>query len=158
MEDIIGFLILIVTFIISVIASTKKQSGKNKTGEQPLENTSTEPSGDERETESSRLQSSGEDGAQMDSWDEVTDFEETTEESKEEAEERPGREVTPADEKQGERRESTIKAEHAETSPLKETSKRKKRKQKKSKIQEIKEKFDIEEGIIYSEIINRKYF
>ncbi|MFP4621087.1 MAG: hypothetical protein ACLFM7_07215 [Bacteroidales bacterium] len=99
-------------------------------------------------------------------WDEITDYEEShkdeaEEEEKEQAEVIQG-EKEPEETKQKKGSESKVKTQDAETSPLKETWKEKKHKRgipgKKSKIQEIKEKFDIEEGIIYSEIINKKYF
>lgn len=157
MENIIGFLILIFTLIISVVASVKKQSGQNKTGEQPLDITSADSSGDELLMEDVGYQS---DNKKTGSWDEVTDFEEDTKKGEEEAKEISGKEDASSELKKEERQKSTVKTDHAKTSsPLKETRKTKKRKtQKKSKIQSIKEKFDIEEGIIYSEIINRKYF
>ncbi|MFP4621086.1 MAG: hypothetical protein ACLFM7_07210 [Bacteroidales bacterium] len=56
MEDIIGFLILLVTLIISVVASAKKQRGQNKTGEQPFENISDESTGEGWDSESSLKQ------------------------------------------------------------------------------------------------------
>lgn len=156
MEDIVGFLILIVTIIISIVASVKKQSGQNKTSQQPLGNTSAESSWEEGEMENSRFQVSSE---KANTRENVTDVEENTEEG-EEAEEYQWQDDEAPHAKKEERQSATTKTGHEETSyPLKETRKRKTRKKrKKSKIQSIKEKFDIEEGIIYSEIINRKYF
>lgn len=154
MEDIIGFLILLITIVISVVASVKKQSGQNKTGEQSFENTSTESSGNEREMESAWSQRINE---TTDYRDEITDYEEEAgEENEESVEWRAAGE--PAEAKE-ESPDSTVKTEKEGTAPFKETRKAKKRKQeKKSKIEEIKERFDVEEGIIYSEILNKKYF
>lgn len=157
MEDIIGFLILMATLIISVVASVKKQGKKNKTSEASFENTSAEYAGVERETEESYRNQSN--NKTKDSWDEVTDYEESTGEEEEAQPEEPDEEEKPSEAEQKERGESTVKPGHTESSSPRETYRTKKRKpEKKSKIQEIKEKFDVEEGIIYSEILHRKYF
>ncbi len=157
MEDVIGFLILLVTLIISVAASVKKQSGQNKTSEQSFKTTSDESAGKSGVVESSASQNKDDVPA---SWEEQMGYEEETGEAEEaEAEEPEEKEETPAGESKAKREESTVKATEAKTTPSKETYKTKKRRSiKRSKIQEIKERFDVEEGIIYSEILNRKYF
>ena len=156
MEDVIGFLILLVTLIISVVASVKKQSGQNKTTEQSFENTLKESSGEGQVLESSVSQTKDEAPA---SWEELMGYDEETGESeKADAEEIEEKEEMPSREEEY-RAEPTVKGGDAEKTPYKETHRTKKRRTgRKSKIQEIKERFDVEEGIIYSEILNRKYF
>jgi hypothetical protein len=160
MEDVIGFLILLITLIISVAASAKKQRGQNKTTEQSLENTLDESAEKRYVLESSASQTKDEAPA---SWEQLMGYEEErgeAEEEETEAEEVEEREEAPAageDQKAGQ--ETTTREKERETSPYKETYKTKKRRTvKRSKIQEIKERFDVEEGIIYSEILNRKHF
>lgn len=159
MEDVIGFLILLITLIISVAASAKKQRGQNKTTEQSLENTLDESAEKRYVLESSASQTKDEAPA---SWEQLMGYEEETGEAEEEeteAEEVEGREETPAVKDQKAGQETTTREKERETTPYKETYKTKKRRTvKRSKIQEIKERFDVEEGIIYSEILNRKHF
>lgn len=159
MEDVIGFLILLITLIISVAASAKKQRGQNKTTEQSLENTLDESAEKRYVLESSASQTKDEAPA---SWEQLMGYEEETGEAEEdetEAEEVEGKEEAPAGEDQKAGEETLAREREGETTPYKETYTTKKRRTvKRSKIQEIKERFDVEEGIIYSEILNKKYF
>lgn len=140
MEDLIPFLIIIISGIISFFASSRKKKS-NKQEEETFAFNS-ESNGYQEEYPNGQ-QPSGEDEDSRFSGETIEDRKkELTREEKEPAVEEP-----------------RPKEEKKETKRIKPRVSAPKTKQKeKSKIEVIKDRFDPEKAIIYSEIINRKYF
>ena len=165
MEDIIGFLIIVGSIIISIISSVSK----NKKKQVPA--TSNIPS--EEDSDSPAF---NEDLA--DSYSEVDSSEMTVEEKKQQIESKKysdyerQKEEAQAQEEQEDTTEENAEydpVDDEEQEPEKKTvqqktgSKKSKKKQhhpnrKKNRIEEIQEDFDVEKGILYSEILNKKHF
>jgi len=147
MEDLIPLLIIVVSGIISLFASARKQKRNNQTtGTFEEKDTNT---GDQEIGQSFFRNEEEEQPANG-------------------QEEEPRREETLAERKQRLHEESEAPSipgqQPREQKPMVEelskpqSARIKKRPGEKSSIEAIKEKFDVEEAIIYSEIINRKYF
>lgn len=157
MEDFIPFLIIVASGIISLFASAKKKKHNNKNaGAFELDDSSTQ-------------QDYGESFFQ----DEAFQGEELQGEGPQ-AEEMNKKEPTEAETLE-EKKQQILKSKHApDPTKQKERGRDEKREVKqprharavkgkkkvpgKTGIERIKEKFDVKEAIIYSEIINRKYF
>jgi outer membrane biosynthesis protein TonB len=140
MEELIPLLIIIASGIISFFASARKQKG-NKQAEETFE-FNDDPAQYE---ESDQNQQETEDEQRYSRF-----FGETVEERKLELTEE---EEEPAEEKHKQVQE---KREPQKQKPKVAAPKQKQR--EKTKIETIRDRFDVEEAIIYSEIINRKYF
>jgi hypothetical protein len=152
MDNIIGILILIASLIISGIVSTRKQKKNNKNTSDTLDNMSYE-SGMEQEPIEGLDSISNEDDSEFFGL-------------KQKYEDEKGRVLN-----NNEKREGTEEEEQSVNKPSPGIEKDKagsmaqaigttpkKTVRKKTKIQEVKGKFDAKKAIVYSEIINRKYF
>ena len=140
MEDLIPFLIIVISGIISFFASARKDKSK-KQAEETFEfnNESTEYE------EGLQNQQQSEDEEKYSRF-----FGETVEERKQ---------VLTQEEDEPAEKQSQKIEERRETKKQKPTASATKQKQReKTKIETIRDRFDVEEAIIYSEIINRKHF
>ena len=154
MENIIGVLILITSLIISGIVSARKQKKENKNTTDTLHNTTDEPTLDQEPAEyidSLRSQSNWAFSG-LEEEDEEEDEKETAFSPHERFEKN-------TEEEQDVSQPSWDVEKDKPESMGQEIGKPKKIKNhKKTKIQLIKTRFNAREAIIYSEIINRKYF
>lgn len=148
MEEIIGFLIILASIVISIISSMKKQSANNneEVGAFPDNDGSQEqPANMERFNTVPKFTDEAEDEYRQKQYDRFED------------EESEGTEID-------ERKENNEKVKEdisVTTSPRVETkSVKSKKKAKKQKhfLWQLKRDFNPKKAVIYSEIINRKYF
>jgi len=148
MEDLIPLLIIVASGIISLVASTRKKKRNNQTA--PSLNEEDTPTG-EQETGQSFFRSEEAEEQEPYGQEEETPGEETVKERKQRILEAPEASADSGPQPGGEkpRVEELSKTRRGRA---------KKRPAKKRSIEAIKEKFDVKEAIIYSEIINRKYF
>lgn len=153
MENLIPLLIIVASGIISLVASARKQKRNNQTAKSLHEEDT--PTGDQEIGQSFFQNKEAEEqqpyGQEEEPPGEDSPGEETVKERKqrilEESEAPADSEQQPGGEKP--RIEELSKPRRARA---------KKQPGKKSGIEDIKEKFDVKKAIIYSEIINRKYF
>ncbi|MBS3806685.1 MAG: hypothetical protein KGY60_04210 [Bacteroidales bacterium] len=148
MEGLIPLLIIVASGVISLVASARKQKRNNQTA--PSLNEEDSPTG-EQEIGQSFFQSEEAGEQEPNGQEEKAPGEETVEERKQRILEASEASADSGQQPGGEkpRVEKLSKTRRGRA---------KKRPAKKSSIEAIKEKFDVKEAIIYSEIINRKYF
>lgn len=172
MEDLFGFLIILVSIIFSIIGSVSKNKKKRT---QPVAQSAPDQDADDNIYDHQKEE------AQIDSYDmsveeklrqieakQYSDYERSKEEEQEQEQEydpyeedydaeEEVREYQPLDHKEQE-------AEEPEENVKEQAGKvRKKRRSPaprypKDPLEEIQEAFDVEKGILYSEILNRKHF
>ena len=171
MEDLIGFLIIAASIIISIISSVSKNKKKSNTAvpqQDTVQNTETTENlntGSEqtRGTVDSNDMTVEEKVRQIKEK-KYSDYERQKEREKEEEQEPKNQqeldeeyqEATREEEDKTSKKEEQLAQERSQQKAKRKTPKRKPR--KKSKIEEIQEDFDIEKGILYSEILNKKHF
>ena len=148
MENLIPLLILVVSGIISLFASSRKQKS-NKQGSDSFQEDKT-PRGDQ-EIGQSFFPDQEEQEKQPVEEQQESFGEQTVEQKKQQITEK---DASPSDSR-SQSEEEKPQVEHL-SKPR--HAKAKKRSGEKTSIQAIKENFDVKEAIIYSEIINRKHF
>ena len=148
MEELIPLLILVVSGIISLFASARKQKS-NKQGSGSFQEDKTP--GGEQEIGQSFFPDQEEAEEQPVEEQQESFGEQTVEQKKQQLTEK----YASLSDSRSQPEEKKPQVEHL-SKPRR--GKAKKRSGEKSSIQAIKEKFDVEEAIIYSEIINRKHF
>ena len=144
MEALIPLLIILITGIVSFFASAKKQKDNNDASQSFAADDETDSS-DAWQEAFSRGREPATDRDQRFPGETIAERKEALTEKEEDTE---GEEAGVADEK-------AIEQQPAEKKPA---GKPRKKPVKNDKIEAIKARFDVEEAIIYSEIINRKHF
>ncbi|MGM0497395.1 MAG: hypothetical protein ACQESJ_05715 [Bacteroidota bacterium] len=180
MEDLIGFFIIAASIIISIISSVSKNKKKNNTAVPQQDTVQDAGTTQNFNTEPEPIRGTV-DSADMTVAEKVkelkakkySDYErqkEKEQEQEEEEEQEQEQEHEPQNQQElnGEYSETTdeehkiskekkrVAREYSRQKAKRETRKRKSK--KKSRIEEIQEDFDVEKGILYSEILNKKHF
>ena len=175
MEDLIGFLIIAGSIIISIISSISKNKKKSNTAVSQPDSTRDTGKTENIKAESEQIRGTV-DSNDMTVEEKVkqikekkySDYErqkEKEQKEKQEQEENEYQNQQEPDEEYLETSEEERKTSKDEERVIQEGSQQKtKRKtpkrnpEKKSRIEEIQENFDVEKGILYSEILNKKHF
>lgn len=149
MEEIIGFLIILASIVISIISSVKKQSGNNNEEvsafEEDNDGGQEQPAGMERFNTVLQYADEGRERYQQQQY---NSFEDEEPEEREIEEKRENKEKA---------KENISVTQPSGVETKADTSKNKSKKQKHF-LWQLKRDFDPKKAVIYSEIINRKYF